>query len=102
MTELKFVPQREVWFVSAFVNAAEVDPHARAVELAAALQAEIRGVTRERLAALAWDPSLQAVCLEMARSVTIVGSWCTFVDGFPYHDENTGLAYNKLGHLEFA
>lgn len=102
MSELKFVPQREVWFVSAFVNATEVDPHARARELAAALTAEIRGLTRERLGALAWDPSLQTACLEMAGSVTIEGSWVTFVDGFPYHDENTGLAYNKLGHFEFA
>ena len=59
MSELKFVPQREVWFVSAFVNATEVDPHARARELAAALTAEIRGLTRERLGALqerVWEP----------------------------------------------
>ncbi|MBL8971266.1 MAG: NUDIX domain-containing protein [Myxococcales bacterium] len=102
MVELCFVPRREVWFVSAFVNATELDPHARAGELAAALMAELRAVTAARLGALAWDPGLQAACVAMLASVTIAGSWCTFVDGFPFHDENTGLAYNKLGHFEFA
>ncbi len=101
MPELKFVPRRELWFVSAFVNATELDPHVRARELAATLTAELRGVRREQLGVLAWDPALQTACLEMLASVTLAGSWCTFVDGFPYHDENTGLAYNKLGHFEF-
>jgi 8-oxo-dGTP diphosphatase len=102
MTAVQFVPQREVWFVSAFVNSAAVDPHRRAVELAELLTAELRGVTPERLARLAYDPPLLATALAMAASITIVGSWSTYVDGFPFHDENTGLLYNKLGHFEFA
>ncbi len=101
MSTIQFVPQRELWCVSAFVNSAMLDPHARALELAALLMAELREVTRSQLTRLAWDPALLATCLEMARSVTITGSWTTYVDGFPYHDENTGQVYNKLGHFEF-
>ncbi|MBK7829409.1 NUDIX hydrolase [Nannocystis sp.] len=100
MSDLKFVPQREVWFVSAFVNAAEVDPHARAGELAATLEAEIRGVTRERLAALAWDPGLQGACVAM------LGAWRSAGAGAPSSTASrtttsTGLVYDKLGHFDW-
>jgi 8-oxo-dGTP diphosphatase len=101
MTTVQFVPRREIWFVSAFVNSAAVDPYARARELAAHLQAELRSLKAEHLPRLADRPELQVRALAMAHSVTLRGSWNPYVDGFPYHDENTGLHFNKLGYFEF-
>lgn len=98
---ITFVPQREIWFVSAFVNSAAVDAYARAQELAAELTAELHGLTADRLPRLAASPELLAQAVAMARSVRIRGSWNPYVDGFPYHDENTGLHFNKLGYFEF-
>ena len=101
MTPVQFVPRREIWFVSAFVNSAAVDAYARARELATLLQAELQGLKAEQLPRLADRPELQARALAMAHSVQLRGSWNPYVDGFPYHDENTGLHFNKLGYFEF-
>ncbi|HRI50487.1 MAG TPA: NUDIX hydrolase [Pseudomonadota bacterium] len=101
MTPVQFVPRREIWFVSAFVNSAAMDAYARAKELATLLQAELQGLKAEQLPRLADRPELQARALAMAHSVQLRGSWNPYVDGFPYHDENTGLHFNKLGYFEF-
>lgn len=100
MTELRFVPQREVWFVSAFVNAAALDPYARAEELGARLQAGIRAATAADFGRLAYDPALVEAALAMARTITLRCAWQPYVDGFPFHDENTGLVFTKLGYFE--
>lgn len=101
MSSVSFVPQREIWFVSAFVNSAAVDAYARAQELAAELTAELHGLTAERLPRLSRSPELQKRAVDMARSISIRGSWNPYVDGFPYRDENTALHFNKLGYFEF-
>ncbi len=101
MSGVTFVPLREIWFISAFVNSAAVDAYARAQELAAELTTELRGLTAERLPRLAFSPELQKRAVEMAGSVSIRGSWNPYVDGFPYHDENTALHFNKLGYFQF-
>lgn len=97
---LRFVPGREVWFVSAFVNAAACDPRARAEELGARLQAGIRAMTAADLQRLAHDPALVEAALAMARTITIRCEWHAYVDGFPFCDENTGLFFTKLGYFE--
>lgn len=100
MSDLRFVPQREVWFVSAFVNAAALDPYARAEELGARLQAGVRALTAADVERLAHDPALVEAALAMARTITIRCAWQPYVDGFPFHDENSGLMFTKLGYFE--
>lgn len=97
--ELRFIPGREVWFVSAFVDAAALDPYARAEELGAQLQARIRAITPDDLKRLAYDPKLVAAAISMCRTITIRCVWHPYVDGFPFCDENTGLLFTKLGYF---
>lgn len=98
---LSFVPAREVWFVSAFVDATALDPYARAEELGAQVQARVRALTEADLARVAHAPELVRVGLDMARSATIRCAWHLYADGFPFCDENTGLVFTKLGWFEF-
>lgn len=98
---LQFVPLREIWFVSAFVHRAGLDPYAKAQELAAVLERELREHTAEQLHRISWDPALVARALAMLRTITLRGAWNPYVDGFPYHDENTDQPFDELGWFEF-
>lgn len=71
---LQLVPAREIWFVSAFIHAAGLDPHARAEALAAQLQRELRAFTAAQLARIARSPDLLARALELLRTITIRGA----------------------------
>lgn len=97
---VQLVPRREVWFVSAFVHAAAVDPYARAEEVAALVEARVRAMTAADVPSLAHDPALVERAVAMARTITVRGAWHPYVDGFPFVDENTGRVFTKLGHVE--
>jgi 8-oxo-dGTP diphosphatase len=97
---LQLIPRREVWTVSAFANAASVDLHAKARELGALLEERLRGLTAKDLPRISWDAKLVERTLAMAHSAKLRCTWTTFLEGFPYRDENTGLLYNKLGTFE--
>lgn len=100
MPPLQFVPKREFWFVSAFVNSAAVDPHAWARELGELVERRLRDLAPADLPRIAWDPDLVRRTVEMARSARAVASWNPYLDGFPYYEENAGLPFNKLGYFE--
>ncbi len=100
MPPLQFVPKREFWFVSAFVNSAAVDPHAWARELGELVERQLRDLAPADLPRIAWDPDLVRRTVEMARSARAVASWNPYLDGFPYYEENAGLPFNKLGYFE--
>lgn len=99
--DLRFVPEREVWFVSAFVDSTALDPYARAQELGAQVEARVRAIDAADLSRLAHDPDLLQRGLDAARGARVRCAWHLYADGFPFCDENTGLVFNKLGYLEF-
>jgi ADP-ribose pyrophosphatase YjhB (NUDIX family) len=101
VVSIQFVPKREIWFVAAFVNSSSVDPYAKADEIGRYLEEGLRAMTSADLPRLAHDPATQARAVELARSVKMRSSWHSYVDGFPFIDENTGLLFNKLGYFQF-
>lgn len=97
--ELRFLYQKEFWFISAFLNSGQLDVQARERELEALLSETLHSLSPKELERLS-DPLLAALALDAARSATLRCRWHSFLEGFPYHEENTSLVYNKLGYFE--
>jgi hypothetical protein len=115
MEELRFVYEKEYWYLSAFINTNEVIGEIKAEEIESLLLNRLKNLTEKEL-----TPSFQhlekypeadekkRILMDMAKSIAIECDWEPFFQNFPYTDEsnpytedNKDLEYNTLGYFKF-
>lgn len=98
---VSFLHHKEFWYLSAFANGGQVSFAEKQREVEAVARQACQNVTAEALAKIKWNPKLVSLVIEMGQSVSISCTWHTFLEGFPYREENTNYFYNRLGYFEF-
>ena len=112
---LRFIYEKEFWYISAFINTNEFIGETKAEEIEALLLERLKNLNdselRKSFSFLERWPHAEekkATLQEMAKSISIECDWEPFFQNFPYIDENkpyTGdyrdLVYNTLGYFKF-
>ncbi|NVM45887.1 MAG: NUDIX hydrolase [Candidatus Lokiarchaeota archaeon] len=111
---LRFIYEKEYWYISAFINTNEYIGETKAEEIEALLLDRLKNLTENDLKKaykfLEKYPNAEEkkrVLVNMAKSVSIECDWEPFFQNFPYTDENNpytednkDLAYNTLGYFK--
>lgn len=103
MTEnLQFIYEKEYWFVSAFVNSNKIDLKEKVNQIKKLAEEKIPLISEQDLGKIKWNKEWVKSVIELAKNISILSvEWVTYLDGLPYHEENTNRAYNKLGYFQF-
>ncbi|TFG04759.1 MAG: NUDIX hydrolase [Promethearchaeota archaeon] len=99
--EFKFIYEKEIWYVSAIINTINLSCSDKACEIAELLTQRFSNLTDDDLKKIAWNPESLKKVREMGKNISLSCNWATFIEYFPYHDENTDLKFNSLGFFEF-
>jgi len=111
---LRFVYEKEYWYISAFINTTQFIGETKAEEIEALLLERLKNLTENDLkkAYKYIEKSHNAeekkrILVHMAKSVAIECDWLPFFQNFPYTDENNpytvdnkDLTYNTLGFFK--
>ncbi|NVM16907.1 MAG: NUDIX domain-containing protein [Candidatus Lokiarchaeota archaeon] len=111
---LRFVYEKEYWYISAFINTNEFIGETKAEEIEALLLDRLKNLTENDLKKaykfLEKYPNAEEKkrsLVNMAKSINIECDWEPFFQNFPYTDENNpytedskDLTYNTLGYFK--
>ena len=111
---LRFIYEKEYWYISAFINTNEFIGETKAEEIEALLLQKLKSLSSEDLRKsytfLDKYPHAEekkAILESMAKSITIECDWEPFFQNFPYIDENNpytedskDLIFNTLGYFK--
>ena len=97
---LQFVYKKEFWYISAFLRATNLDITQKTNEIESLFLEKFKNLTPQDLKRVSFNPVFVEKLIEMGKNITLKCQWHTFLEGFPYYEENTTLTYNKLGYLE--
>lgn len=99
---LQFIYEKEYWFVSAFVNSNKIDLKEKINQVRKLAEEKVPQISEQDLGKIKWNKDWVNSVIDMAKNITILNvDWITYLDGLPYHEENTNRAYNKLGYFQF-
>ncbi len=112
---LRFIYEKEYWYISAFINTNEFIGETKAEEIEALLLNKLKNISendlRKSFAFLEKYPHAEEkknILINMAKSIVIECDWEPFFQNFPYIDENNpytedykDLVYNTLGYFKF-
>ena len=113
---LRFVYEKEYWYISAFINTNEFIGETKAEEIEALLLDRLKNLTEQDLKKaykfLDKFPNAEEnkrALVNMAKSIEIECDWEPFFQNFPYTDENNpytednkDLTYNTLGYFKLS
>ncbi|MBD3350070.1 MAG: NUDIX domain-containing protein [Candidatus Lokiarchaeota archaeon] len=99
--DFTFVYEKEYWYISVFVNSVHLDVEAKLDELTKLIKDKVKNLTADDLSKISWNEKWVKKVQDMGKNMYIESEWNNFLEGFPYHEENTNLSYNKLGWFEF-
>ncbi len=111
---LRFIYEKEYWYISAFINTNEFIGETKAEEIEALLLNKLKNLSendlRKSFVFLEKYPHAEEkknILIDMAKSVVIECDWEPFFQNFPYIDENNpytednkDLVYNTLGYFK--
>ena len=111
---LRFVYEKEYWYISAFINTTKFIGETKAEEIEALLLDRLKNLSENDLkkSYKYIEKSFNAeekkqVLVSMAKSISIECDWVPFFQNFPYTDENNpytedgkDLTYNTLGYFK--
>jgi 8-oxo-dGTP diphosphatase len=111
---LRFVYEKEYWYISAFINTTEFIGETKAEEIEALLLERLKNLTENDLKKaykfLDKYPNAEEkkrTLVNMAKTIEIECDWEPFFQNFPYTDENNpytednkALTYNTLGYFK--
>jgi len=112
---LRFIYEKEYWYISAFINTNEYIGETKAEEMEAILLNRLKNLNDKDLRKaytylekLPRAEEKKSTFIDMAKSVEIECDWEPFFQNFPYTDENNPyteenkpLIYNTLGYFKF-
>ena len=94
---LQFFLKQEFWFISAFLNTTKVNEDQLSKQFQTIILNKLSSLTDEDI----YVKELKDDLLEMGKNITISCKWVSYLDNFPYRDENTEREYNLLGFFQF-
>jgi len=111
---LRFVYEKEYWYISAFINTTKFIGETKAEEIEALLLDRLKNLTENDLKKaykyIEKSPNAEEkkrILVSMAKSIAIECDWEPFFQNFPYTDENNpytvdnkDLTYNTLGYFK--
>ncbi len=94
---LQFVYKEEFWYISAFLNSKEVSGIETAKKIEDFIKYKFKHLTPNDF----YRQDLKESIIDMVQNVSIECSWVSYLEFFPYRDENTNRAFNTLGFFQF-
>ncbi|MHA1478459.1 MAG: NUDIX domain-containing protein [Promethearchaeota archaeon] len=94
---LQFVYKEEYWYISAFLNSKEVSGIETAKKIEDFIKYKFKHLTPNDF----YRQDLKESIIDMVQNVSIECSWVSYLEFFPYKDENTNRAFNTLGFFQF-
>ena len=98
MTEnLQFILKQVFYYVSAFIHSTKIDGNQISAEIEKAVKHKLNNLSDMDI----YRKDLKDRIIEIAKNTTIECSWVSYVEHFPYQDENSDKDYNTLGYFQF-
>ncbi len=94
---LQFIYKEEFWYISAFLNSKEVSGKETAKKVEDFIKHKFKNLTPNDF----YRQDLKERIIDMVQNVSIECSWVSYLEFFPYRDENTNRAFNTLGFFQF-
>ena len=94
---LQFVYKEEFWYISAFLNSKEVSGIETAKKIEDFIKHKFKNLTPDDF----YRQDLKESIIDMVQNISIECSWVSYVEFFPYRDENSNRAFNTLGYFQF-
>ncbi|MBY9012889.1 MAG: hypothetical protein KGD70_10990, partial [Candidatus Lokiarchaeota archaeon] len=94
---LHFVYKEEFWYISAFLNSQEVSGIETAKKIEDFIKHKFKNLTPNDF----YRQDLKESIIDMVQNISIECSWVSYVEFFPYKDENSNRAFNTLGYFQF-
>ncbi|MFX1536952.1 MAG: hypothetical protein ACFFDI_22260, partial [Promethearchaeota archaeon] len=99
--DIDFKYEKEFWYVSAFINSNQLDISEKIDEIRKRINEKANNLTETDLRRIAWNKEWLNTVIELGKNLTIENiRWVTFIESFPFHDENRNLTFNTLGYFE--
>ena len=97
MAEISFIYREEFWFISAFLNTTKINEDQLSTHFQTIILNKLNSLTDADI----FRKELKDDLIEMGKNISISCKWVSYLDNFPYRDENTEREYNTLGFFQF-
>ena len=94
---LQFIYKNEFWYISAFLNSKVISGIETAKKIEDFIKHKLKNLTPDDF----YRQDLKESIIDMVQNISIECSWVSYVEFFPYRDENTDRAFNTLGFFQF-
>jgi 8-oxo-dGTP diphosphatase len=94
---LEFIYKEEYWYVSAFVKSGTIEGEQNAKEIEEAVKTKFNSLSDKDI----YKKDLKDKIFEIVRNTSIECKWVTYLENFPYQDENSEREFNTLGYFRF-
>jgi 8-oxo-dGTP diphosphatase len=94
---LEFIYKNEFWFISAFINSSKVNGFQKSIEIETLIKDKLNSLTEKDI----YRKELTTNLLDMIKNISMKCKWVSFLENFPYKDENSDQNYNTLGYFQF-
>ena len=94
---LQFIYKEEFWYVSAFINSANINAEAKSKEIEDLIKTKFKNLEEKDI----YRKDLKTDILELIKHISIKCSWVKCLSNFLYKDENSERGFNTLGYFQF-
>jgi len=94
---LQFIYKEEFWYISAFVNSANINAEAKSKEIEDIIKSKFKNLEEEDI----FRKDLVPEILELVKHISIKCSWVKCLSNFHYKDENSERGFNTIGYFQF-
>jgi len=94
---LQFIYKEEFWYVSAFINSANINAEAKSKEIEDIIKKKFKNLEEKDI----FRKDLKKDILELTKHISITCSWVKCISNFLYKDENSERGFNTLGYFQF-
>lgn len=94
---LQFIYKEEFWYVSAFINSANINAEAKSKEIEDLIKIKFKNLEEQDI----YRKDLKNDILELIKHISIKCSWVKCLSNFLYKDENSERGFNTLGYFQF-
>jgi len=94
---LHFIYKEEFWYISAFVNSADINAEAKSKEIEDIIKSKFKNLEEKDI----FRKDLKEDILELVKHISIKCSWVKCLSDFHYKDENSERGFNTVGYFQF-
>jgi len=94
---LQFIYKEEFWYVSAFINSANINAEAKSKEIEDIIKNKFKNLEEKDI----YRKDLVTDILELVKHISIKCNWVKCLSNFLYKDENSERGFNTLGYYQF-